>query len=124
MITLTRLLTRNPRKFRAVMCSLIVIILLCFSSLGFIGGYALRSADLRFYLAVEKHKFDILAGVVVDSMPTITQSVIDLQYQDITKEEKILDKDEQLSELNRKIQQIRDIDAKDKDTLEKFKEIK
>ncbi|SPY08004.1 hypothetical protein [Oligella urethralis] len=119
---LTRELTRNPKKFRSVMCSLIVIILLCFTSLGFIGGYALRSADLRFYLAVEKHKFDLLAGVVVDRMPSIIQSIIDLQYSDVSKEEKIQEKDEKINSLNNTINQLREIDAKDKNLIKKFKE--
>lgn len=123
MIDLTRLLTRSPRKFRVVMGSLISVIVVCFISLGFIGGYAVRSTDLRWALEVERHKFDVLAGVVVERIPSIMQDIIDLQHSDKEKAEKIIQKEMKMSELKADINNIRNINPSDHNALQELKEL-
>lgn len=123
MISLTRLLTRNPRKFRVVMGSLMSVIIVCFISLGFIGGYAVRSTDLRWALEVERHKFDVLASVVVERTPKVIQEIIDLQHSDKEKSEKIICKEMKMSELKADINNIRNIDPSDHNALQELKDL-
>ena len=101
-----RLFMGEPRNFKRTMCTLMTIVVVCFASLGFISGYAVRNADVKWSLEVERHKFDVLASVLVEQLPEILQEIVNFQQ---SVDEQISTKAQKIEDLKLEIEKIRNM---------------
>ena len=108
MLRRVNLFMREPRNFKHTMCTLMTIVVLCFASLGFISGYAVRNADVKWSLEVERHKFDVLASVLVEQIPEILHEIVNFQQ---SVDEQISTKEQKIEDLNLEIEKIRNMNT-------------